>query len=85
MARFVVGVSDVDGSGFIDSDEEVASGSCEENAYFEYPEQAEIYAAKDIVKVFPARTTDNQNVPFAQGFQPLCVPRSLTGCQCIRT
>jgi spore coat protein A, manganese oxidase len=74
VARFVVGASDVDGSGYIDSDQEVAGGDCAQNAYFEYPEQSEIYAAKDIAKVYPARTTDNANVPFAQGFQPKCAP-----------
>jgi len=59
-------------------------------AYFEYPETSEIFASKDVAKVFPQKTNDNSNVPcvllgvqlanaerlcrFAQGFQPLCAP-----------
>ena len=59
VGRFVVGTNDLDGSGFIDRDDEV---ECE-NAYWEVPEVSEAFAVKDIVKVLPLVTNNNMNLP----------------------
>ena len=76
VARFVVGTEDLDGSGFIDNDAEVADGDCTNNAYWEFPEVAETFAAKDIAKVYPMASNSNSPLPFGQEFRPLCAPKT---------
>lgn len=76
VARYVVGTVDLDGSGFIDHDNEVADGDCTNNAYWEYPEVAETFAAKDIAKVYPMASNNNSPLPFGQEFRPLCAPKT---------